>query len=250
MIAVVSNDYHVPFCDKGCVDLACRLVEELKPDLNIIAGDFFDTYPISRFDKRPFSHRTLDDEVDKGAPILERQSKAAVKTVMLGGNHEFRIVKWIYKFEGVFSLLGHSAEDAVKKLSPEKIFKLARHGVAWKDYGQGVNLGDLHVTHGESCGTNTSQANIRKYRTSILTGHNHRRELKCHASHAGQIESWTNGCLCALNPEYGTGVPDWQHALAVVIYNKNGTFTVHQLPVQRERSGKPYVMLGRDRISA
>jgi len=249
MLAVVTNDYHVPFHTPSVVALATQLIKALKPDVHAIIGDFYDTYPISDFTKRPFSHGTLDTEVEVGAKIHHEQTPHAKKTYLLGGNHEFRITKWIWSAEGFFSKLGDAAEEAMKLLHPRKLFKLDRHGIVWMDYGKPLFLGDLMLRHGEVAGTHTAATNLRKFRRSVITGHNHRREMKAHSSDGmPDIESWTNGCLCTLEPEYARGPVDWQHCMAVVDYDKKGPFNVQQLPVRWDKAGNPYVRMGRDVI--
>ena len=244
----ILNDIHYPFHDAVVVDLVLKFLKDLKPNGVVLNGDIVDCYPISRFDKKPFDSDNISHEVALAEKLMKTLKKITEDVTWLGGNHEDRCRKHIWKNREVFAPL--SSERGIKlvrDLCFEKLYGLDEYDVGWLEYKEGVKLGKLYVTHGEVATRYTAAKNLAKYNVSVITGHNHRKENFSSTSLAGEIGSWTNGCLCTLSPEWIRN-PDWQQCFAVVHVDKDGTYCVQQMAVFKDSRGRPFFFYGPDRV--
>jgi len=242
------NDIHLPFEDRPVLNLVLNFLKDLKPTEVVLAGDVVDCYAFSKFDKEPFTATDIGVEVDLSEKLMKVLKKITEDVTWIGGNHEDRFRKFIWKNSDIFSKLGEKKGLRVADWCFPKLFGLDELEVKWLEYKDGVTLGKLYVTHGEKATKYATAQNLDKYKVSNLTGHSHRIQSYSNTSRAGEITSWMNGCLCDLNPEYAKD-PDWQQAFAIVTVDKDDTFNVQQIRILRnEKRGKPYFYYGKDRI--
>ena len=241
------GDIHLPFQDQPVLDLVLNFTKDLTPDSIILGGDVVDVYPLSKFDKKPFTIDTVDDEVELAEKLMKRVKGITEDVTWIGGNHEDRFRKFIWKNGEVFSKLGNKRGLRIADWSFPSLYGLDEWGVKWLEYKAGIDLGKLYVTHGEVATKYAAAKNLDKYRISCITGHNHRKMYYPSSTRAGVLGSWTNGCLCDLHPEYLVD-PDWQQCFAVIHVEKDKTFNVQQMQIFKEARGKPYFYYGKDRI--
>lgn len=232
--AVVLNDLQIPFQDNQVVyDLALPFVRDLQPDLLLLNGDIADCYALTtKHDRLRNDIPDIDLEIVECARLMDTFGPLATRRVWLGGNHEFRLDRY---------LAANAKELGRRYSSFDQFYDLKDHGFEWiaytgrdKDFVPGVfNLGKLTVTHGFLIGAYSGLAakkHFDRLGTSVLHGHTHRLGVYYKTNLKGVHGAWENGCLCITTPEYAM-FPDWQHGLSVVTYEEDGFFSVQQLPI-------------------
>ena len=218
---VVLNDAQIPFHDRRALDNICGFVDDLKPYGTIWNGDIVDCYEISDFEKNPLSEASLSQEVAIARKYMARFQHLK-KKVWLGGNHEDRWRRYIWKNAPTLSRLQGTDFASV--------FGLRDFGFEWLDYGELYSLGKLHFTHGSYI-TNAAKRTLAKYGESVMVGHTHKLVAHYNRTLKGIHVGYENGCLCLLTPEYDA-FPDWHQAFSVVhVDDRNGFYNVQQIPI-------------------
>ncbi len=231
---VILNDIQIPFEDKRVLKLVTDFAVDLEPDGVILNGDVVDCYSISDFDKSPLSQATLSKEIKGAGQLMERFKKVPEK-IWLGGNHEDRLRRHVWKNPKLIRDLDPaSRERLVAALDFPEVFGLGEYGFAWKPYGATYSLGKLLVTHGSIVSKHsgqTARAHLDKYGTSVLIGHTHRGGTYYKRDMKGVHVAVENYCLCRLDPEYVQN-PNWQQGFAVVhVDERSGFFNVNTIPI-------------------
>lgn len=231
----VLNDIQYPFENKPVMKLVTDfVVNELKPDGVLLNGDIVDCYSISDFDRNPLSSATLEKEIRCAQRLMERLGNIPTK-VWLGGNHEDRLRRHVWKNPKLIRDLDSSSrERLVKALDFPEVFSLESFGFSWRPYGATYNLGKLLVTHGSIVSKHsgqTARAHLDKYGTSVLVGHTHRGGTFYKTDLKGVHTAVENYCLCRTDPEYVQN-PNWQLGFSVVhVDEKTGYFDINAIPI-------------------
>lgn len=230
---VIINDIQIPFQDTRVLKLVTDFAVSLKPDGVIFNGDIVDCYSISDFDRNPVSKATLDREI-RGAQQLMALFQSVPQKVWIGGNHEDRLRRHVWKAPKlVAGLDAASRERLVSILDFPEVFGLEERGFRWLPYGATFALGKLLVTHGSIVSKHSGQsakAHLEKYGASVLIGHTHRGGVHYKRDVKGVHAAYENFCLCRLDPEY-VQHPNWQQGFSVVHVNDNGHFNVNSIPI-------------------
>lgn len=220
---VVLSDIQIPFQDDSALEVAYKLIKDVKPDGVILNGDIVDCYSISDFHKDPYSQADLEAEIAGACNLMGKLSKVPNK-VWIGGNHEDRWRRVIWKQGSPYRAMFRSFQEA---------FQMGSYAFRWRPYGDYVLLGKLMVTHGSMVSKHsgqTAKAHYDKYGRSVLVGHTHRLGAYYHRNMEGTYAAFENGCLCSLTPEY-TQHPNWQQGFSVVEVGDAGLFHVTQCPI-------------------
>jgi predicted phosphodiesterase len=224
--AVILNDLHFPLHCQKSIDIALTVIDELNPKSIIINGDSLDMLAISRFPKDIRSQYNLLEErveyhkflyslieVSNGAEIIE-----------VHGNHSGDSTFgrwWRYLGERIPELA--CLPDIKETLSYQNVFlgDLQKH-VSMADYVELTQ--DLLVLHGDvvrKYGGYSARGTLDKYFQSCIMGHTHRvgstaqRIPSMGNRKEKQIYAYELGCLCKLDPLYGTAL-NWQNAFGIV----------------------------------
>ena len=225
---VVLNDLQIPWQDKPVLDLVLAFIKDLKPHGVILNGDVVDCYELSEFDKDPLKPWHLDREMREAWLLLDALTPWTKERWWLGGNHEDRLRRTIWK---------NPKFARLSALRFEELFRIKDNGFNWKPYGGVVKLGRLLVTHGSLVLKHSGwsgRAHYDKYGSSVLVGHTHRLGIYYRTNAKGIHAAYENGCLCKLNPEY-VQYPDWQQGFSVVHVGERGFFNVQQIPIISRR---------------
>lgn len=217
-LAVTINDLHIPFESKKSVKKVLALLEALQPDDIILNGDILDCYSISKHMKRVERKETLQDEFDQGKAFLAKLRmicpNARIRYTI--GNHEARLYTYLnseakalavlnsLKFENLMGL-----KDVGVELFGTDGFLLNRNYL--------VLHGDVAAAHNGM----SAQKMFAKVNMSGSMGHCHRAGRFVKVCAGGRFEFVENGCLCDLNPEYISGVPNWEHSFLLTEYNRD-----------------------------
>ena len=222
---VVLSDIQIPFEDTPVLSTVVEFIQELKPHGVVLNGDIIDAYELSTYDKNPLTRAGLDIEIAKASELMTTLAKSTTTRIWLGGNHEDRLRRYLWKNAPALRL------DAVTEF--DRLFQVKAHGFVWKPYGEFVQLGKLLVTHGSVVSKHsgwTAKAHFDKYGKSVLVGHSHRQGAYYRTNLYGVHVAYENGCLCRLDPEY-VQLPDWQQGFSVVHVHGNGYFSAQQIPI-------------------
>lgn len=231
---VIINDIQYPFEDKRAMNLVLGFISDLRPQGVILNGDVVDCYSISDFDRNPLSQASLQKEI-KCAQGLMAALKNVPKRLWIGGNHEDRLRRHVWRNPSLIrGLPDRTREAVVKAMDFPEVFSLASYGFEWLPYGGTFQLGKLLVTHGSMVSRHSGQTgrmHLERYGTSVLIGHTHRGGVVYRRDVRGVHAAYENFCLCRLDPEW-TQHPNWQQGFSVVHVNpKNGFYNVQQIPI-------------------
>lgn len=225
---IALNDVQIPWQDQRVLDLVTDFAIDLKPYGVILNGDVVDCYELSEFNKNPIKDYSLQREIREAAGLMYKLAKVTTERWWLGGNHEDRLRRALWKNPQFASIHALKFPD---------LFLLNENGFKWKPYGGVLHLGSLLVTHGSQVlkhSGQTARSHFDKYGTSILIGHTHRLGVYFRTNAKGIHASYENGCLCKLTPEY-VQYPDWQQGFSVVHVGEHGFFNVQQIPIINRR---------------
>lgn len=222
---VQINDVHVPFHDKQSVNAFLKFYEDFKPDKLVIAGDFFDFYELSKFDKNPERRKSLQEELTEGIELLGEFLRLSPKTQVhfIKGNHEDRLRRYLWRFPELSSL---------DELDFASLASLRRMGIEYHE--ESFVFNKFIFTHGFKCSKHssyTAKAELEEHGTSGSSGHTHRMGRFLKTDYRGTIGWFENGCLCDLQPEYMKGkIANWQQCFSV-IYFQDDRFHYEQVPI-------------------
>ena len=224
---VVLNDLQIPWHDAPVLQLVLRFIRDLQPHGVILNGDVVDCYAISTYDKNPLRRAGLQREITLAQHLMASLEPLKEK-IWLGGNHEDRLRRYLWKNPQFADL---------DSLTFSKLFRLGEHGFSYYPYGRHWMLGKLMVTHGfmvRSHSGVSARSHFDRLGTSCLVGHTHRLGVYYKTNVRGQHAAYENGCLCRLDPEYVQN-PDWQQGFSVVTVMENGYYNVVQVPILHRR---------------
>jgi predicted phosphodiesterase len=220
---MILPDIHCPFQDNKAIELACKIIELVKPVTVIYLGDNVDWHQISKFDKDPDRILTLQAEVDKFHEVDRMIMSAAgkhVKRYYILGNHEDRLRRYHSEHPEVSKVRGLQF-DSLLGLGPTMKtipnLQLVEEEINWRDR--------FIFKHGKIVskwsGWSAQKEHMAEHRNGI-SGHTHRAG-DYYMTQRGRSQKWTeSGCLCSLEPTYMRN-PNWQAAVTVGYFNGDGT---------------------------
>ncbi|MBZ5566205.1 MAG: metallophosphoesterase, partial [Acidobacteriia bacterium] len=96
-LAVIANDFQIPFHDERALLLLKLFLRRERPDWVVLNGDFQDFWEISRYDQTPRTGKEFREEIELGKKILHslRRTLPRSRITWVEGNHEFRLRKYL-----------------------------------------------------------------------------------------------------------------------------------------------------------
>lgn len=231
---LVLPDIHAPFHDMKAIGSILSYASTQHVDELVQLGDYVDADAVNAHDegkRRTQEGRRLIDEYSVANELLDQLTDAVrvknrgAKLVMLKGNHEWRVDRWVDKHPEVEGLV-----------EVENGLRLTARGVHWVQsypYGEAYKMGKLHAIHGAYTNKYHAAKHLDEYGINLIYGHVHSIQTASKPGHGGMktTEAISIGCLCDYNLPYLQGRPSkWQHAFAEVHVWDNGNFNV--LPVR------------------
>lgn len=229
---LVLSDLQVPYHDLRSLSAVEKYMTAHKWDGYLNIGDFLDFDCISSFNKnapRRKEGKRIWRDIHIANEILDRHQKLVkarnpkAKFVLLEGNHEERLERWLDEnpeFDGY--------------LSVPRLLRLEERGVEWiKSWSRGetYKIGKATFLHGNYTNQYHPSKMATKYGDSVFYGHTH--DMMCHAVsnhlnankvHVGQ----SIGCLCEREQAYMKGKPsNWQQGFMVLYLYPDGNFTYY-----------------------
>jgi UDP-2,3-diacylglucosamine pyrophosphatase LpxH len=178
-LAVIANDFQIPFHDEKGLLLFKLFLRREKPDWLILNGDFQDFWEISKYDHIPRSGKEFRLEVEIGKHILSsfRRSLPHARITWIEGNHEFRLRKYlIQNAKELYGLPGLSVPD-IFDLRRLKIHYIPCHELATKFTDNFIRVGDLYVGHFDKVSKHAAYAAkllVEEKGVSLIQGHTQR----------------------------------------------------------------------------
>tara|TARA_R100000808_G_C2133061_1_gene141886 strand:- start:6 stop:785 length:780 start_codon:yes stop_codon:yes gene_type:complete len=234
--AIVTPDKHFPLHDSKAINVLCKTIEIVKPDIYIDLGDVgeWEAFSAWRFKRRkapPLEYLIKDfdkdvKDVNLGMDIIDESlDKANCKEKYITeGNHDNWLNIVVEKYPYVPQ---YKFRNAVK---------LDKRGYKYYPMGKYLTIGKLHFYHGHHFGGQYHAANhLRKKACNLMYGHWHDLQQHSATHHDGAKSAWSIGCLKDMSPEandwLGYRDVNWSHAFAIVDFFRGGHFTVHIIQI-------------------
>jgi hypothetical protein len=123
--------------------------------------------------------------------------------------------------------------------------ELENLGIEWVDNQRPIMAGALPIFHGHelpkgmTSPVNQARGAFLRMLDTVLVGHGHRSSSHTEPNwQHTETTTWSTGCLCALNPEYAR-INKWNHGFADVEVAKDGSFSLHNLRVNKSGVVRP-----------
>ena len=230
-VVLVLPDLHVPYHDKNALNIAIGYGKAVNPDIVLLQGDLVDFYQVSSWLKDP-KKRDFAWEIEQCIEVIDHITNnfPNAKKVLLEGNHEHRLLRFLW--QKASQLCGLKAMDV------GELLKLQDRG--WEYVinrerlmaGEDVfKVGKLRFIHGHEVRTGWGAVNLArmyymKTTVNIVVAHHHQTQeyltRKLNNQHEG---AWVLGGLCDLSPDY---LPsnNWNHGFAIVRFDSDGDFAI------------------------
>lgn len=241
-IMLVTSDHHIPHHNKSALKAVLQLMSDIKFDINVILGDFYDAGLISHWNankRRTLECQRLKKDYIICNTILDEMDKLLPSNCekhYLFGNHDGT---W-------FDDLLESMPQLEGMVEPISGLKLKERGYKTYSYNEIIPFGRLNLTHGIYCGTNPIKKHLDELKVNIMFGHTHQLGMMFSSSPAREIafSGYNTGCLSDLSPDYMKNRPHaWTHGFAIVYLYPNGYFDVNLIRIINGRfiyAGKIY----------
>ena len=239
--AIVTPDKHFPIHDQKAINVVCKAIEIVKPDIYIDLGDtgewehFSTHYWKGRFAKPMEDLIPLLDEdvkaVNEGMDQIDKSlDKADCGTRhFVQGNHEV----WLDKFVTRYPYLSH--------YKTEKALKLKERGYKYHPYNRKklLKIGKINFTHGKFVSKYHSFKHLDVYGESIMYGHTHDLQRHTKTVAGGTLSAWSLGCLKDIeaDEDWLSGrLTNWNHSFAIIDFFSNGDYKVEVVEIIKGRT--------------
>jgi len=239
-VLILPDSHAKPGVSNARYDWLARMIVDRKPDIVIDLGDFADMESLSSYDKGKLSgqnrHVGRDIEVAVNArkrltePIHAeterlRQNKRKIwapRLVAIGGNHEWRIDRYI------------NDHPELKGIMKQDISKAAEMGWEWYDYQARCVVEGFNVRHRyEQGGRPVTSAKypaavlLDKGFESALAGDSHKWDIATRTTWSGKkIAAVICGCYFGHEEAYaGTSNADWDRCITILYGVENGGYS-------------------------
>ena len=234
--AIVTPDKHFPLHDKPSINVLCKTIEIVKPDIYVDLGDIgewsaFSAWKYKRKKAPPleFMIPDMDADVDDVNKCMDQVDESldkadCKKKYITEGNHDNWLNMAVEKYPYISQYKFATAVD------------LKGRGYTYYPFGKHLKIGKLYFYHGHQYGGQYHTANhLRKLGCNIMYGHWHDIQQMSATHMDGAKSAWSIGCLKDMSDEanswLGNRRINWAHAFAIVDFYKNGLFTVHVIQI-------------------
>ena len=234
-VLLAFGDVHVPHQNNLALEVMKKAASLLKPHVSISLGDLLDC---GQFSVHPptFGAPETDYEADlahAGQLIDFIQRHTQERTILIEGNHEYRLDRWAAQHaegRGAYSLLA----PRIQLMRGRSHCTYIRYGSTEGRYPHYPVNSRIVAVHGWSYAQNAARMHLRiSQGRSVLFAHSHRAqvELTQNIWGSGTIQARSAGCLCNPIPLYGTGRPvEWVNAF-ILGYLGGHSDTLYTIPI-------------------
>jgi hypothetical protein len=229
--AVVTPDKHFPYADMPAINVVCKAIELVKPDIYIDLGDTgewenFSHWKWKRKRKPPLEMlipqlETDVIDVNDGMDIIDESldKVGCEEKHFCEGNHEL----WLQMFV--------EEHPYVSQYTTQNALKLKERGYKFHPCGKLLKIGKMNFYHGHHYGGQYHAANhLRKLGGNVMYGHWHDVQYMSATHMDGAKGAWSIGCLKDMSADknawLGNRKINWGHAFAIVDFYDKGKFTV------------------------
>ena len=234
--AIVTPDKHFPLHDQPSINVLCKTIEIVKPNIYVDLGDIgewsaFSAWKYKRKKAPPleFMIPDMDADVDDVNKCMNQIDESLDKVnckekYITEGNHDNWLIMAVEKYPYISQYKFATAVD------------LKGRGYTYYPFGKHLKIGKLYFYHGHQYGGQYHTANhLRKLGCNIMYGHWHDIQQMSATHMDGAKSAWSIGCLKDMSDEanswLGNRRINWAHAFAIVDFYKNGLFTVHIIQI-------------------
>ncbi len=210
-------------------ELVKRFASKLAPwDWIIDLGDTLEMDYLASFNKdaaRVIAKGDMRSDYDCISTELDDWQQLTDKYVMLQGNHDERVDRFIERYPFLDKTMGY-----------EEGMGLSGRGVEYIPLiDQPYRMKKLFFCHGWYATKYAATTHLDKIGGNVIFGHVHKFQVasKVIPAKGEEIQAWSLGCLCGLVPEWKKGAPmGWQNGFAVVeMDDKSGFFNVYPVNI-------------------
>lgn len=234
---VFIGDLHIPHHDPVAVKLTLAFIAKFQPGIIFLMGDIADFYAVSSHDKDPLRKETFQEEIDQCIQFLEELREVAPNAfiIFVEGNHENRMLRYLKKRPELASL---------RNLSVPCLLELDSFDIRYLPYGKIYRFLDMCIEHGDAVSSKSSYTAAKmldKRLKSGISGHTHRLGVHYRTAVDTELVWYENGCLCKTDPEYISGVANWQQGFtAGVVDNQKERIWMYQMQIKDGALHSPY----------
>jgi len=229
--AIITPDKHFPIHDQKAINVVCKAIEKVQPDIYVDLGDTGEWEYFSKHYWKGKNQKPLEDLI----PLLDKDVKAVNKGMnqidraldkvdckerhFVQGNHEVWLDNFVIKYP---YLTQYTTENALK---------LKKRGYEYHPYQRKkpLRIGKLYFTHGKFTTKYHAWKHLDHYGKSIMYGHTHDLQRYTHTDLDGTKSAWSLGCLKDIENDeawLGGKLTNWNHAFAIIHFFKNGNYVV------------------------
>jgi predicted phosphodiesterase len=224
--ALILNDVHVPYYDRGVLQMALEYGIECGCNFVLLNGDFVDCYSVSKWQTDP-RKRDFPSERDMAVDVIATirgMFGDDARIVLKLGNHEERLERYLQvKAPELLSM---------PEFEWPSLLRAEQSGLEIIGEMRPLMLGKLTVIHGHeyrfsiSNPVNPARGLYLRGKVNAVCGHFHQSSNHSEKDLASNVTTcWSIGCMCQMHPEYAP-INKWNHGFAVVDVKSNGAFSV------------------------
>jgi predicted phosphodiesterase len=226
--AIVLTDIHLPFHDEESLRAVEKYMGENRFDYYINLGDLIDFDYISKYNEHNKrgnetkrirkDYQMANEMLDRHQALIRKNNKHA-EFILIQGNHDIRIEKFIDKEPAVEGLL-----------ELETGLKLEQRGFKFIKEDKVFRLGKAHFIHGKYTNQYHSAKTVTRYGRSMFYGHTHDIQGFSMVQYGDNstLVGQSLGCLCNYKQSYLKGNPTaWQQAVTTFYFQDNGNYNYY-----------------------
>ena len=234
--AIVTPDKHFRLHDSKAINVLCKTIEIVKPDIYIDLGDVgeweaFSHWKYKRKKAPPLEFLTKEfdkdvKDVNKGMDIVDEALDKAncTEKYITEGNHDNWLNMAVEKYPYIPQ---YKFANAVN---------LKDRGYTYYRFGRHLKIGKLYFYHGHQYGGQYHTSNhLRKLGCNVMYGHWHDLQQMSATHMDGAKSAWSIGCLKDMSADKNEWLSNrrinWAHAFAIVDFYQGGHFTVHIIQI-------------------
>lgn len=215
---LLTADYQIPYQDERAHRALLSYASDLQPDVHIDHGDFIDFPSLGRFRTTLEVKTRLPQDIDEARRINKELTNAMPKTkrVLIRGNHDDRLVKYILDSAPALEHLLKPGEalDMNQILADDNLTIIGPYPEAYLYRG-------LVFKHGERTSKYSAALELQDEGESGVSGHTHRFQVFSMTNRSGTHAWYSLPCMCHINsidgpPGVKAGIRNWQTGFAVM----------------------------------
>lgn len=244
-VSISFTDVHFPYQNDTALEVVKKVIQTVKPDITTCLGDLLDCSQFSAHDPSfGIAETAFDQDIDQAKDLLDFvQKHTRQRTIVLLGNHEYRIERWAAKHKegrAIYNMVApHIQLGKTSTGDMRKKFTLVPYGSANGKYPHYKLNNRVVQIHGWSYAQGVTREHLRMSQgKSVLLGHCHRVQSQIIQNvweDGDNIQCHSIGCLCKLVPLYGCGSPvDWVNAFCLGFHGRNSD-SFYTIPIRKNK---------------